>query len=188
MDLPDAELEVKAIRRSFPAASVFTRADAASARLTGMAPERGIVHVAAHAELDRVDPIYSALYLAGPNPREGRLEAHDIYSLDLTGTSLVVLSACGTGMGRVARGDEFQGFTRAFFGAGAGNLVVTLWPIADTSTAALMTRFYTRLNALGPARALQAAQADLARDPKFADPLYWAAFTLQSRSTPQLRS
>ena len=55
--------------------------------------------------------------------------------------SLVVLSACQTGLGDLGR-DGVQGFQRAFRLAGADNLMVSLWPVDDFWTMQLMTQFY----------------------------------------------
>ena len=136
--LPAAASEVTGIKAVFPGAAVFIGKDATRQRFVAAAPAVDVAHIAAHAVIDHVDPIYSAIWLAGPTPLQGRLEAHDIYGLPLQHVDLVVLSACATGMGAVANGDEFYGFTSAFLAAGARNVIVTLWPIYDPSTAVLM--------------------------------------------------
>jgi CHAT domain-containing protein len=88
----------------------------------------------------------------------------------------VVLSACETGLGRLSRGDELVGLQRAFLYAGTPAVVTTLWKVEDRSSFRLMRLFHERLPADGPARALQAAQAQTLRE--FPHPFYWAAFGL----------
>jgi len=92
---------------------------------------------------------------------------------------MVTLSACETGLGRVTRGDEVWGFSRAFLGAGARSLVVSLWPVSDLSTELLMKRFYAGIReGIGASRALQEAQLAVMRDKRFQAPFYWAPFNL----------
>ncbi|MFN8459061.1 MAG: CHAT domain-containing protein [Anaerolineae bacterium] len=98
---------------------------------------------------------------------------------------LVTLSACESGLSRVRRGDELIGFMRAFSYAGARALVDTLWRVNDRPTRLLMERFYQEIEAgLGFAEALKRAQlyvkhlSDQTGQPLFADPYYWAAFSL----------
>lgn len=172
MDLPAAEDEVKAIAR-MSGSTAYVRADASAARFRANGPGAGIIHVAAHATVDEVDPLYSKLKLAA-----GDVEAREIYDMDLRSAGLVTLSACSSGMGRVAGGDEFLGFKRSFFVAGARTLLVSLWPVADESTARLMRSFYRHREGKGAAESLRLAQLELLDNPPDAAPLFWAPFIL----------
>ena len=93
--------------------------------------------------------------------------------------NLVVLSACQSGVGNRSGGDEIVGLTRSILYAGSPAVIATLWNISDDATPPLIEKFYDRLLAGASARdALRAAQVDMLRTPKFADPKYWAAFFL----------
>ena len=65
--------------------------------------------------------------------------------------------------------------------AGAPRVVVSLWSVDDSTTAELMTRFYTAMlkKGLKPAAALRAAQIEVLKQDKWKSPYYWAAFGLQ---------
>jgi CHAT domain-containing protein len=132
------------------------------------------LHFAAHAELNQLAPLTSALLLAPGSGEDGRLEVREIFGLALR-ARLVVLSGCETGMGPVSRGDELVGLQRAFLHAGAHAIVSTLWTVDDRATYEIMQAFYADLPRSGPARALQTAQRSIMG--RFAHPYFWAAFT-----------
>jgi CHAT domain-containing protein/tetratricopeptide (TPR) repeat protein len=73
---------------------------------------------------------------------DGILTADEVASLNLDGTWLVTLSACETGVGEARNGEGVFGLRRAFMMAGAENLLMTLWPVSDNTTAEIMESFY----------------------------------------------
>jgi CHAT domain-containing protein len=97
---------------------------------------------------------------------------------------LVVLSACETGRGKVAKGEGPVGLVRSFLVAGAPRVVCSLWRVDSDATYALMVKFYALWNpksgspALGAAEALRQAQAFVRAQPKWKHPYYWAAWVL----------
>lgn len=127
--------------------------------------------------------------LAGANERDkadGILTALEVTALDLRATALVVLSACDTGLGTAARGQELLGLRWAFAYAGARNLVTSLWSVPDAETATLMTHFYTALwvKGLSVPEALRAAQLEMlqaARAKGDSAPHTWGAFVASGR-------
>ncbi|WP_093557152.1 CHAT domain-containing protein [Pseudoduganella namucuonensis] len=184
--LPAAQREVERIAGLFSDKRVFVREAASPRQFRASAAGAGVLHVAAHAQVDVIDPLQSRILLApepepeqSPGTGSGFLSAREVYQVDLDRVALVTLSACESGLGRIARGDEILGFTRAFLSAGAGTLFVSLWPVADQSTEPLMTALYSEMAAgTEAALALQAAQIAVLRQPRFADPFFWAPFDL----------
>jgi len=69
--------------------------------------------------------------------------AAELATLDLTGTWLVTLSACDTGVGALADGEDALALKRAMAQAGARNVVTTLWPVNDRYACQLMRDFYS---------------------------------------------
>ena len=86
-------------------------------------------------------------------------------------------------MGKAVSGEGLIGLTRAFFYAGTPSVVVSLWKVADESTAELMIPFYKRLrDRVGKAEALRQAQLEMIRKGRFSHPYYWAPVVLIGRS------
>jgi CHAT domain-containing protein len=87
-----------------------------------------------------------------PEPQsDGVLTAEEIAALDLAETWLVVLSACETGVGEARAGEGVLGLRRAFMMSGAKNLLMTLWPVSDETTAEIMRDFYRKALSSGDA-------------------------------------
>lgn len=92
---------------------------------------------------------------------------------------LVILSACNTALGEAVPGEGFVGLTQAFFSAGSQRVLGTLWPVDDQATSEWMRRFYLALRSTrSPARAMAMAQREMAADPQWKAPYYWAGFVL----------
>jgi CHAT domain-containing protein/tetratricopeptide (TPR) repeat protein len=164
--------------------------------------------------------LLSGLVLAGANhppelpddpadlaglPEDGILTVEELSTLRLTNVELVVLSACETGLGKIAGGEGLLGIQRAFQIAGARATVASLWRVDDNWTQELMTLFYR--NALEKKQsyleALRNAQLEILRELRSVEsptqvvdadrganapdaddaatvglPYYWAAFSL----------
>jgi len=141
-----------------------------------------VIHVATHGLLDADRPQFTGvvLSLVGNKSHDGFLRTDEIFNLRL-GSPLVMLSACETGLGKEKRGEGVLGLTRAFMYAGAPTVGVTLWSVADKSTATLMTDFYRRLLGAGEvssSAALRDAQLAMISDKKYSAPFFWAPFVL----------
>jgi CHAT domain-containing protein len=171
-----ADTESRAAARLYGAEPLLGRA-ATEGAVVARAGQAGILHLAAHAVLNPVNPLLTRIELAPDGEHDGNLEMHEVFGLDLSKTGLVVLSACSTQMGRLSAGDELEGLTRAFLYAGTPAVMASLWNVDDESTSYLMTHFYGHLRGgAGRAEALRRAQKETRR--KFPHPYQWAAFVL----------
>jgi CHAT domain-containing protein len=143
-----------------------------------------VVHFATHGLVNDAHPELSGLLLSLVSedgaPQDGFLRLQDIVNLELR-ADLVVLSACRTALGKDVRGEGLLSLTRSFMFAGTPRVVASLWQVGDAATAELMKRLYTGLltKGMSPAAALRAAQRELAADPRWSAPYYWAGFVLQ---------
>jgi len=141
-----------------------------------------VIHIATHGLLDAERPQFTGLVfsLVGNKTSDGFLRSDEVFNLSFNGP-LVMLSACETGLGKEKRGEGIIGLTRAFMYAGAPTVGVSLWSVADQSTADLMTNFYKRLLAapdVSPSTAMRAAQMDMIVSKRYSAPFYWAPFVL----------
>ncbi|MFN0303169.1 MAG: CHAT domain-containing tetratricopeptide repeat protein [Burkholderiales bacterium] len=195
--LPGTATEARAIHALWPSARLLTGRDATETALKQVRGPR-ILHIASHgfflpdqrdtgkdakARRTRENPLLrSGLVLAGANglaagADDGILTALEAASLDLSGTGLVVLSACETGLGDIQNGEGVYGLRRALSIAGAASQVISLWKVADDATSDLMVEFYRRLRSgTGRSAALREAQLKLLADRNTAHPFFWAGF------------
>jgi tetratricopeptide (TPR) repeat protein len=136
---------------------------------TGELAGYDVIHLAAHAVLDRLAPSQSRILLADES-----LTFADILNLRLR-ARLVVLSACEGALGQGHPGDELMALARAFFFAGARSVVASLWRVEDASSVAFMARFYRAYAAdQGVAKALRTAQRAMSGEGYLA--YQWAPF------------
>jgi CHAT domain-containing protein/Tfp pilus assembly protein PilF len=162
---------------------VLTSGGASEHAFRALAPTKSIVHIAAYGVLNKQNPLFSFVELAPDETQDGRLEVHEVLALTLS-ARLIVLSACQTALGSgaiadVPPGDDWVGLVESFLYAGAANVVATLWSVEDRATARLMSSFYRELTAgQSEGAALAAAQRIALKDPRTADPFYWAGFSL----------
>lgn len=179
--------EVKAIAPLYKS-TILIGKEATESAVWSQAGKAEILHIAAHGTYNPETPIFSTVFLQedtqnkslcnGNSHCDGRLEAHEIYGLDLTkATKLVVLSACQLQRGKLKAGDEVVAVNRAFLFAGTPSTLASLWTVKERPTMLLMERFYAHLKAnKSKAEALRQAQIEVRQT--YPNPYYWAAFVL----------
>ncbi len=180
--LPGTRVESSALLRLFPGGQQWLGAQASRKELdklqrSGALKQYRILHFATHGY---VDDDRSALVLSMlDGPDQGYLQDTDVLDLQLN-TDLVLLSACDTGIGRNVSGEGVMGLPYAFMLAGNSNTLMSLWPVDDAGTAALMTTFMTKVQSgTDLLAALNQTKREFARGvhgKAFADPRIWAAF------------
>ncbi|HKO60971.1 MAG TPA: CHAT domain-containing tetratricopeptide repeat protein [Pyrinomonadaceae bacterium] len=181
----EAEQIVQLTKTSGGQADVWLDLDASEDNLeTRDVRKYRVLHIATHGLLNAERPQFTGvvLSLVGNKTEDGFLRTDEVFNLKL-GAPLVILSACETGLGKEKRGEGVMGLTRAFMYAGAPTVGVSLWSVADKSTAELMTDFYKRLLTSGatptrPSAAMREAQLAMIAGKKYSAPFYWAPFVL----------
>lgn len=184
-DLPATKDEINTIQQLFASKNIATevllnnRATETTLK-GGNLKNFSVVHLATHGIVDETNPELSRIYLRGDSEAEdGKLFSGEIYNLHLN-ANLVTLSACQTGLGKISKGEGVIGLSRALVYAGAKNLMVSFWSVADESTAQLMTDFYKMLleKPSGDySKKLQQAKLKMINS-TYSAPYYWAPFIL----------
>jgi len=178
--LPGARDEVLAAKKYFRGRVYFDE-EINKSMYFKESQRREIIHLAMHALLDSIEPMNS-MFIFSPwvGEDDKQLHAYEVYA-QKNASSLVVLSACNTGMGEINRGEGVFSIARAYLLAGVQNVLYTQWSITDRSSAQLMDRFYFYLSRGLPTDvALQKAKIDfiLKGDPVKTIPYYWAGYVI----------
>jgi len=174
-DLAYAQEEAQAVARTRPQSLVLVRKEATESAFRKYGRSFSYIHFATHGQFDSDMPLKSALLLAGDERSDGRLTVDKLYSMNID-ADLVTLSACETGLGKIANGDDVVGLTRGFLYAGSNSIVASLWKVDDQATGDLMVGFYYALKKTDKREALR--QAQLSAQKKYPHPYYWASFQL----------
>ena len=201
-DLPGTEDEVTAVADLLQGQSVAVErylGEEAREEVLYAVNNPSIVHIATHGYWNTLDykategfrtfnaMVNSGLLLTGvvdfyrapsrPNTHDGVLTAYEATTLNLHGTSMVVLSACETGLGLLDAGEGVYGLQRAFRAAGAESTLTSLWKVDDAATRDFMTAFYGHLvRGSSKFESWRLAQAEVRE--QYPEPYYWGAFVL----------
>lgn len=175
--LPHSIVEVENAQAFFSGTS-YTLDAATESQFLNTAPESRIIHLATHGQVNNRFPMESGLLFAqkGDSLEDGFLNATEIYNLKLS-ADLMVMSACNSGYGRLARGEGVMSLGRAFMYAGCKSVIMSLWPANDESSSFIIRNFYQySADGLSKDRALKAAKLDYLQqaDPLTAHPYFWA--------------
>lgn len=185
-ELKESEDEIKNIFTLFKTqrkpATMYLNSEAKESNLKSSEMEKyRFIHIATHGLINESKPNLSGIIFTEPkydSLEDGILYSGEIYNLHLN-ADLVVLSACETGLGTIVKGEGILGFTRGFTYAGARNLLVSLWQVADKSTADLMVRFYRNvLNNQSYSTALRNAKRTMIKQKTYSHPVEWSPFVL----------
>jgi len=143
-----------------------------------------ILHFSTHALIDDRIPELSRVALSMVTPQglpvDGFLHPYDLAALNLNG-STVVLSACGTALGKQVIGEGIAGLTYSLFRAGAAQLVLSLSEVDAEASAEFFSQVYRSFFGQHPGNtehAMTLARQALARSARWSDPYYWASFVV----------
>lgn len=168
--------EVNIIQSRFQNCAVYTGISATESNFKNHSENSAIIHISSHSWLIGGQPVifFSNIFDA---ENDGSLELNEVADLKLN-SNLVVLSSCNSGLGIEDKSEGILGMSKAFFEAGANNVIVTLWEVSDKHTALFMEKFYSYLSEVkNPAKALQLAKISFMKEIS-PNPFYWAGFVL----------
>ena len=139
-----------------------------------------LVHIAAHGKMETGE-----IALAPNTTRSSVNPAREDYLLTMKDVlkaqiraRLVVLSCCHSARGEV-KSEGVVGIARAFLGAGARAVLVSLWAIDDEATMEFMKVFYKQLvHGRSASEALNDAMKSMRESDRFNAVKYWAPFVL----------
>ncbi len=139
-----------------------------------------LIHLAAHGRIETGEIALAPNTLRkSPNPRKEDflLTMSDVLSVGLR-ARLVVLSCCHSGRGEI-KDEGVVGIARAFLGAGARSVLVSLWALEDVATLEFMRVFYERLvEGKKASEALNCATNYMRESKEFGKIRQWAPFVL----------
>ena len=143
-----------------------------SALRAGIAQAYPIIHIASHFQFTP-GSMDDSFLLLGDGSHMTLAEFKT--KLNLNGVEMLTLSACQTGVGddnSSRHGVEVEGLGAIAQQSGAKSVLATLWPVADGSTALLMSTLYKehKVDHLDKADALRQAQLTLLKGSAQADP------------------
>ena len=139
-----------------------------------------LVHIAAHGSMETGE-----IALAPNSTRSSQIPAREDYLLTMKDVlnaqiraKLVVLSCCHSARGEV-KAEGVVGIARAFLGAGARSVLVSLWAIDDEATMEFMKLFYQQVvHRRSASEALNKAMKSMRESDRFSAVNYWAPFVL----------
>ena len=139
-----------------------------------------LVHIASHSSKEGGE-IYLAPNIAGTSrklkEKDYMLRISDVEALKLR-ARLVVLSCSHSAQGKITP-EGVVGIGRAFLGAGARSVLVSLWGVDDEATMEFMKSFYEHLaRGQSASMALNLAMKCLRESEKFCAVKHWAPFVL----------
>jgi CHAT domain-containing protein len=187
--LQNAEREARMVAALYPKGIVLTGANAVSGDVAHSFAGHDVVHIAAHAEANRLAPWNSQLWLAPPKggSASGAVRPETVVTWNLRRCQVVVLSACETATGSRLRGLGIVSLTGPFLSAGASAVVGTLWRVDDRATVSLMRVFHQQIiEGRRSSEALRAAQLNAlgSNEPGLRATSHWSAWVVHTRAVP----
>ena len=186
--LPAAEAEVKSIGKALKKFTVHEYTGSEGTReafLSIDGKSTDVIHFATHgfyyepkAGENKQSVYRKTMNMSGLVMSSGqRLTAAEIAAMDLSGTKLVCLSACETGLGHVTP-EGIYGLQRAFKKAGVRHILVNVGEASDVASSLFMTEFYRTFvrNGYDAHDAFRKAREKVRK--RYPDPYYWAGFLL----------
>jgi CHAT domain-containing protein len=180
--LPATKQEIQ----SFDGVQLFNKL-ATKQEFLKRAHDFNIIHLATHAYANDLHPEQSCILFYPEHPESlisYKLYMPEIYNLKLNKTRLIVLSACESGVGQLAKGEGLMSISRAFSYSGCDNIITSMWKADDASTAYISGRLYYYLKKGSTiTESLRKSKLDYLQNPDISSSKKLAGFWAQLRLT-----
>ncbi|XP_022790116.1 tetratricopeptide repeat protein 28-like [Stylophora pistillata] len=177
--LPCARKEVAMIGRILGADPLIGE-EAKKDEVLRRLPSVALVHFAAHGRMETGEIALAPRSTCSSQPfneEDFILTMKEVLDIQIQ-ARLVVLSCCHSAHGEI-KAEGVVGIARAFMGAGARSVLVSLWAIDDEATLEFMKHFYEELlTGKLASEALNQAMKSMKESEKFSHVKYWAPFVL----------
>ncbi|MFH2037208.1 MAG: CHAT domain-containing tetratricopeptide repeat protein [Candidatus Zixiibacteriota bacterium] len=169
--LPLIEIEAEKIARLIPRAVLYNKENASLENIKmELNRPNSFVHIAAHASRDSENPLFSKILL-----NNGPFFPFDLFKTGIN-AKLITLSGCQTAAPGLYYGNSFS-LAKAFYQAGAGNVLASLWTVSDRLSMMFMACFYKSIAEKKDIYNSYITAVDEVK--KITDnPAYWSAFIL----------
>lgn len=181
--LPGAVAEVEFLRSNFTG-TFYTGNSGDKGRFLEKAKDYNVLHLALHGRADLNNRFNSSLIFNGET--DYNLNTYDLYGIDLN-PSMVVLSACESGVGKLSTAEGAFSVARGFASVGVPSIITTLWKVNDQVGVNIVRKFYENLNeGLDKDEALHKAKLDFLQsaDSNTSHPYFWGSFIVIGDITP----
>ncbi len=192
-NLPGTLYEIEHVKDVVPDVKIYSKYQANEFYVkylndNGQLGNYKVLHFATHGLTVPILPELSAVVLSlydEERSEDGYLRTDEINDLDIR-ADFVNLSACETGLGKIYGGEGVVGLTQSFLIAGANGLSVSLWSVADNSTAIFMVEMYRKVNqqGMGYFQAIAETKREFIQGKygeAFKLPYFWAPFVYYGR-------
>src|SRR6266508_1861769 len=145
--LADAAREASDVARLYPRPVTLIAGQAVKGRILDEIGRAAVVHVAAHAVANPIAPNESYIITAATPTGDDVITPVDVARLRRMAARLIVLSACQTAAGRIARGEGVMSLSRAFMAVGIPIVVANLWDASDRGSYEFFVGLHRELTA-----------------------------------------
>lgn len=180
--LPGTANEARDAAALYPKVALLNGRAATARTFLRKAPDFDIVHFLGHAI--RMSSARGSCLVLAPEtgvPDGDLFCGREIERLRLDRTRLVILSACGTADGYIARSEGIASLARSFLAAGAPAVIGTSWNVKDRTAYLFLSDLHGDLSrGIEPAEALRNTQLRCigSSDRERQSPRFWANFQL----------
>jgi len=188
--LEHSQQEVIDVHELIGTGNIFTGAQATKENFQENCEGYCILHIATHGFMNSNDSKNSFLAFSSSADSTSNelLYVRDLYNMHLT-ASMVVLSACETGLGELYESEGIASLARGFAYAGAKSIITSLWAVNDYTTAEIMKFMYKHIQAgMNKDEALFQAKNEFlaaAASHQVAHPFLWSAFIMIGDESPR---